>query len=420
MVAIKKARRTGRKFSGKKCASAWQTPSNMRAHTRDKNRLAKDLDLLLHTENTKALAEVMGTFIKKHAKPRGQQASGEKGYKELFKTLTARRKKSKKGKRAAYHVPRVRPVNPKLYKMGDGVTQSLIHGFLACRVQLQYVLRGWRRAVSKAAMTYGSIFHDLLEWYYRGIMEGDVDRDTNFRAFAKKHTRRWIKKNAKQLRHAGDLKMALEESAKVCAVFPAYCDFHDEDFDEIEWQELEGVFDIEWKGFRLKGRWDGLYLINGELWLLETKTKSRIEKKLIRDMLAFDFQSLFYITALGERLPAKIAGVRYNVIRNPGLKQSKKESTKKFLKRIAKDAEDRQDFYFMRFESPFDKSDRLAFEGELLAILNEMKDWLDGKLATFKNGGSCIRRYTCDYMSACSSGTMAGYLDKGQLFTELL
>ncbi len=315
---------------------------------------------------------------------------------------------------------RVRPVNPKIYKMGDGVTQSLLHGFLACRVQLQYVLRGWRQAVSKAAMTYGSIFHDLLEWYYRGIIAGGVDRDTNFRAFAKKHTKKWLKKNGKRLRHAGDLKMALDESAKVCAVFPAYCDYHDEDFDEIEWQELEGVFDIEWKSFRLKGRWDGLYLINGELWLLETKTKSQINKQLIKDALAFDFQSLFYITALGERLPAKITGVRYNVIRNPGLKQGNKESTKKFLRRIADDAQDRQDFYFMRFESPFDKSDRLAFEEELLAILNEMKDWLDGKLATFKNGGSCIRRYTCDYMSACSSGTMAGYLDKGQLFTELL
>lgn len=326
----------------------------------------------------------------------------------------------RRGQRAVTAKPRRRPVNPKLYKMSDGVTQSLIHSFLGCRVQLQYILRGWRRAVSKAAMTYGSIFHDLLEQHYRGIMEGNVTKDTNFRGFAKKHTRRWIKKNAKELRHAGDLKMAHEEAAKVCAVFPAYCHFHEEDFDEIDWQELEGVFDIQWKGFRLKGRWDGLYRIGNELWLLETKTKSRIEKQLIKDMLAFDFQSLFYITALAQRLSKRITGVRYNVVRNPGLKQSKSESTKKFMRRIAKDAEERQAFYFMRFESPFDKSDLRAFQEELLAILNEMKDWLDGKLATFKNGGSCIRRFACDFMSACSSGTMAGYLGKGKLFTELL
>jgi len=348
---------------------------------------------------------------------------GRSGNKRVRRTKTLRaRRRPKRGKRTVSHVPqpRRRPVNPKLYKMSDGVTQSLLHSFLACRIQLQYVLRGWRRAVSKAAMTYGTIFHDLLEAYYRGIIARKVDRDTNFRIFARKRTRQWLKRNGKLLRHSGDLAMALLETDKVCAVFPAYCRFHEEDFDEINWQALEGVFDIDWKGFRLKGRWDGLYKIGKRLWLLETKTKSRIDKQLIKDALAFDFQSLFYITALAQRRRETIEGVRYNVIRNPSLKQGAKESKKRFMRRIADDADERKDFYFMRFESPFDKGTRLEFEEELLAILNEMKDWLDGKLATFKNGGSCIRRYTCDYMSACSSGTMAGYIGKGQLFTELL
>jgi len=92
---------------------------------------------------------------------------------------------------------------------------------------------------------------------------------------------------------------------------------------------------------------------------------------------------------------------------------------KAFLRRIAEDAEKRNKFYFMRAEATYDKAQRAEFEVELLMKLQEMKDWLDGKLATYKNEGSCIRRYKCDFMSACSSGTMAGYIGKGKLFTEL-
>lgn len=315
--------------------------------------------------------------------------------------------------------PRRRPVNPKLYKMSDGVTQSLIHEFLACRRLLQYTLRGWRSAKAKAAMTYGSIFHDLLEHYYVALMAGKADINTPFKRFAKKYTRAWIKKHSSELRHAGDLKTAHFEAAKVCAVFPAYCRFHEEDFEEIDWQALEGVFDIMWNGFRLKGRWDGLYKLARRLWLLETKTKGRIDPAGIKQALRYDFQTLFYITALSERRSEPIEGVRYNVIRNPALKQGANEPLKLFIRRIEKDAEKRNAFYFMRFEWAYDKSDRAEFEKELLMILTEMKQWIDGRLSTYKNGGSCIRRYTCDFMSACSSGTMAGYLGGAKLFTEL-
>lgn len=303
--------------------------------------------------------------------------------------------------------------------MSDGVTQSLMHCFLACRRQFQYLLQGWRSVQTKSAMTYGSIFHYLLEQYYNGIIAGEVDRDTLFKKFARAHTKAWIKKEGKRLRHGGDLKMALKEVAKVCAVFPAYCRFHDEDFDELDWQAVEGVFDIMWRGFRLRGMWDGLYKIKKRLWLLETKTKGRIEPAIIKEALNFDFQCLYYITALAERRREPIDGVRYNVIRNPGLVQGNLETMKQYTTRIAEDAEKRNAFYFMRFEGPFDRSTRREFEEELFMKLCEMRDWIDGKLATYKNEGSCISRFKCNYISACSSGTMAGYLSGGELFTEL-
>jgi hypothetical protein len=312
------------------------------------------------------------------------------------------------------------PVDPELYTMEHGVTQSLIHGFLACRRQLQLVLQGWRLPSTKAAMTYGGIYHDLLEQLYLAIIAKKLTRKGNFRAFAKKHTKAWLKKHGKRLRHGGDLKMALEQTAKVCAVFPAYCKFHQGDFTKIKWQELEGVFDLVWKGFRIRGRWDGLYKLAKEYWLLETKTKSQVNAEKVKEALAFDFQSMFYITALTQHRQLPIEGVLYNVIRNPGLRQGKKESSKAFIRRIAADAKERKEFYFMRFEATFPEETRAEFERELLWILQEMKDWLEGKIHTFKNGGSCIRRFTCEYMAACSSGTMAGYRSKGQLFTELL
>ena len=352
MVAVKKVRKTGRKFSGRKSASAWQGVRKRRVV----NKVRK---LVL-------------------------------------------------------------PVDPKLFTMEDGITQSLIHCYLACRRQMRLVLQGWRLPITKAAMTYGSIFHDLLEHYYVAIINGKLDKDSKFSLFARRHTAAWVKKQGKNLRHGGDLKMALEQSAKVCAVFPSYCNFHKEDFDRIEWRELEGVFDLVWHGFRIRGRWDGLFKMGKRLWLLETKTKSRIDIESIKEAVSFDFQSLFYITALAEKMGEDIEGVYYNVIRNPQLKQGKTESMKAFIARIAADAKKREAFYFMRFEATFLRSVRKEFETELLTILGEIRDWMDGKLPTYKNRGSCIRRFTCEYMSACSSGTMAGYRPKGQLFTELL
>lgn len=289
----------------------------------------------------------------------------------------------------------------------DGVTNSLLQKWLMCRQAARYYIDGLRSDRPKTKALLGSIFHELLEHWY---MDGSCP-------FKKVEARL----RDKFLEEGGDLQMLESLLAQAHGLFEVYKEHWAKADAKKDWIETESVFDVEWEGWRLRGMRDGLYRDrkSKKLWLLETKTKSRIPESLDTS-LVFDPQNLFYITATEAELDEEIAGVCYNIIRQPSLRQKQSENTADFFRRIKDDVADRQEHYFLRYELRYSKKQKDAFKNELLLKLDDMYMWTQGGQHTYKAECSCARGWSCDYLERCANGGVGGpYVKGGVLFEEL-
>jgi hypothetical protein len=316
------------------------------------------------------------------------------------------------------------------YVIEDGVTQSLITTWKRCRVAARFYLHGWRANELKQTLAYGSFWHKLLEELYIKIKHG-VPRETLVATHFEEVAQDWVK-SRKTWTSSMELSTVHLLVAKARALWPGYCAHWADDFDPGKWYSLEAKFDVELEGYRLRGMIDGVMVIEvkvrgkttTEVWLLETKTKGQIDKAMA-DLLTFDFQNGFYITAaeilLADILQGKeIKGVLYNIVRRPMHKLADGESLPQFTARIAADVAKRPDHFFMRSEIIYPKVERKQFKRELLWQLEEFKAWLDGGLYTYRGQpAGCQGKFHCDFLKACASRRMIGFTQHGRLFEEL-
>jgi hypothetical protein len=100
----------------------------------------------------------------------------------------------------------------------------------------------------------------------------------------------------------------------------------------------------------LRGRWDAVYEQADGIWLMENKTKSRVDEEAILASLPFDLQTMLYVHALQKHTERDVSGILYNVIRRPLLRQKKKETSSEYLLRIQDDILTRPEHYFMRWK----------------------------------------------------------------------
>lgn len=304
----------------------------------------------------------------------------------------------------------------KPYSLAAGVSQTRLSEFIHCPQAALYTFQGWHSPTTKESLAFGGLVHDLNEGLYKRVRaggplaSGDPDLVRKYIASA---TRAWRK------RTTGWSSPAEAQTVELCiakanAVYPGYCAKWSKDFDPTRWRELEGEFDVSWRGFRLKGRIDGVIVIDDELWILESKTTGRIDGSL-DDALTFDFQTLFYVTAAEVALEQPVAGAIYNVIRRPGHKLKQGESLPRYTARVAAEVEKDPDRFFKRFELTFSLKRRERFEQELSWKLLAFGEWCkSGGALTWKDERACRGRWNCDWLDACSSGSMAGYREEGE------
>jgi hypothetical protein len=305
---------------------------------------------------------------------------------------------------------RARPKRP-AYSLEGGVSQTRVAEFVHCRRAAKFNLDGWASPTTKESLAFGGLVHELNEGLYERVRAGKMTGEpAQVRRFMTATFRAWRKKAAGWTSPA-EAQTVEKCVAKATAVYPGYCAKWKKDFDPKIWRELEGEFDVEWRGFRLKGRIDGILEVKGKLWILETKTMGRIDEAL-SDSLGFDFQTLFYITAAEVAVGRPVEGAIYNVIRRPGHKQKDGESLPKFVARVAKEVEKKPDHFFKRFELTYSPHRRKIFEAELEMKLNAFGAWLRDGGPTWRDERSCRGRYNCDWLDACSSGSMSGYVTK--------
>ena len=189
---------------------------------------------------------------------------------------------------------------------------------------------------------------------------------------------------------------------------------------EKKWFKVEDVFDFMYLGkYRLRGRIDGIYLDRKEkmYWIIEHKTKIRINEEKLSMSLPMDFQNMFYVTACKYFYKIPIAGVLYDVIRKPEHVKKASEDMIKFGERIINDINDRPEHFFKRYEAIYSKSDMTGFEEDLQVYLKTIEniDKPQRNILACDPGD-----FACEYLTACFNGDLSDYtIDKGEYFPEL-
>lgn len=311
----------------------------------------------------------------------------------------------------------------------DGVTQSSLGTFLSCpeRMRLSYKegLTPARWVGSTFALDFGDLFHrGLDEIYTFWREEGSVPsfrsilndlRDTDE---AKVNVMMTEAQLYNMEINYGFAEILLREYLKHWKL----------DFGDVAWEGLEEKFDIPYasqiypgRNIRIRGKMDGRYRIgaHNDLWLFETKTKSRIEDSIIADKLSYDLQVMVYMWALSELVGEQVKGVKYNLIRRPGLRHGVRETTQGFLDRVRADVEGRPEHYFLRYEAALDPHEIDRWKKDMQSIMLQIERWFRGDF-NYKNPGACGGGFvTCPYIDICGKQDYTAFTKNKILFTEL-
>lgn len=296
----------------------------------------------------------------------------------------------------------------------EGTSQSLLSAFPSCRQRYLFLVNRWKPIDSGNVFEFGNIHHEMLDKAYsagrppsKGILKRRLNkyqsiREPEFSAMSLEHFERQI---------------ALSEM-----ILPIYFEYYQDDFLKVTFVECEEVFELNFVGYIIRGKKDARFIYNKKkkiIWLMEHKTKGRVEADILEGVLNFDFQNLFYLLADDLEYGDDTSNVLYNIIRNPGHKQKKGESFLAYIERIKQDILERPEHFFIRYECPYDIATKNEFKIDLYNTLCEVEKFLNGDLPCYKNRNACKMPYKCQYLNACSSGNMTGYIQQDTWFPEL-
>lgn len=325
-------------------------------------------------------------------------------------------------------------LDPKFYDPErDGVTYSVLESFRACRERARLGLRGLTSSKISTGMVFGTVAHSTLQTVYDDLRHHRLPPGIPAPPYVKKVLKAtetaWKLENP---RASADTIQSLEFSMTLAdAVMPRYFQYWADDFSKVKWLEIEKEFRIPvvvkapWHPKKkistfVRGKMDGNFLQAKDLWLLETKTKAHITEEIIADLLPHELQVGIYTWAMGHlhgRLPK---GVRYNIIRRPGLRQKQSESVGQFALRCAEDVRVRPDWYFVRLDMEITQQDQNKFLGEFRDLLQDFLGWWYGAYGHYKNSGQCENKYgTCHFLAVCGRKDYIGLYKRDTVFREL-
>jgi hypothetical protein len=255
----------------------------------------------------------------------------------------------------------------------DGITQSLINSYLACRERFRVKTIDGLQAVDKfnIPLGYGDLWH---------IAEESHAADEDYEKAVRDATRVYCKR----------YKLEQETILKWCQVcliqFPIYVEYWKKHEDVVNRKPIyqEVSFEVEHRlpsgrMVRLRGKWDSVDEIKGRgIYLQENKTKSKVDVQSLERQLCYDLQVMTYIIALRENLGKEIKGVRYNVIRralsggvgtirpHKATKTKPAETMENYWSRLHDVIVENQDTFFHRWSVDIEKYEVNRFQRETL------------------------------------------------------
>jgi hypothetical protein len=272
----------------------------------------------------------------------------------------------------------------------EGVSQSMLGSFILCRerFRVQNVL-GWGPPDQLCVpIEYGSMWHLCKEKYLEG---------KDYEEPLKKLAQKLIKK----------YKIKQIEIAKwyaICRIqFPIYLQYWKDRKSKYHPLSAEEKFVVPYtlpsgRIVILRGKRDGVFADSkskkSNIYLMENKTKSSIDKDALNKQLMFDMQTMIYLITLKEQHPEygdRIKGVLYNVIKRPlsggkgSIRQHKPtktnpqgESLEHFYDRLRTIIIEDKDEFFARWQVDILPSDIKKFKDTFLhPQLEALCDWWD-------------------------------------------
>jgi len=319
----------------------------------------------------------------------------------------------------------------------DGVTQSFLSTWSACpeQARLRYV-QGWTERRVSEPLEFGNLFHFVLSELYHGKRKlPDAARiNTNMDTWYDEWCRdRKVVSSTEE-----------ETMSKVFALarptLAGYVDRWAGDWTgryklgcdvvrPVKWIATEQVFRVPFvfpdeKVVHLTGMFDGVFEdAKGGVWLLETKTKSRIDEDGLSASLPFDRQVCLYLWALRQKYGKQVRGVLYNVVRRPGNRLGKTEKLAAFESRIATDIRSKlgTGHHFIRWEVRMSAKELNAWDASYLTpALHDVRAWWEGRRPHYMNPDALFSKYgKASMFNPIVSGDFTGHYRRTRAFNEL-
>lgn len=308
-----------------------------------------------------------------------------------------------------------------------GITQSMLATFAMCpqKFRLAYVER-WTSVKTGRALDFGNIVHGALEEVYthrKDSREEAMERLTRW--LAKSYT---ADRNLLTDHPTGDPNEfdELEEAYGVAQVtLEEYIGAWLTDAKDMKWVALEKIFEVPWKlkngkTVMLRGKRDGDWRTkSGDLWLMETKTKGRIEEDALNDKMSYDVQVQLYMHAQGIEYREEPGGVLYNLIRRSQLRKKNDERRVDFLQRIREHIRQKPDWYFIRNHISFFPDERKQWLIEFGRRVEMFMYAWENRMFYRESGACDIIGRKCPFICMCSGGGARGIYQREKTFTEL-
>lgn len=137
---------------------------------------------------------------------------------------------------------------------------------------------------------------------------------------------------------------------------------------------------------------------NGEYWIGEEKTTSRLEEDYV-NRLPLDFQMTFYFLLAEKSYHKKFSGINYRISRVTSIQLKKKQTLEAYLKEIANDYIERPNWYYVNEKLYRSRKDIDQFKDWLVMIVNDLTRCVKEK-RWYANTSRCTNM-NCWYRKYC-------------------
>ena len=280
------------------------------------------------------------------------------------------------------------------------ITYSATRAFLDCPQKYDW---RYRQCLAPkeipVALTFGGLIHASLELWHKGNAEqalAIIDIETD---------------------------LAPQDKAKAMGIMRAYIDRYPTEPFEVKALEMEFKQPIinpatkhSSRTYTMRGKVDGIVYMDGEYYLLEHKTTSSIDEAYLM-RLSKDRQIILYQIYMERQLGKTFAGVIYNILEKPRIRQKQKETDEEFAERCYEESSKPEAMHreIMRFNA-YKKRMAEDHHWHLLKVMMLMEN---GSMPYYQNDGNCTQwGRPCPYLPLCQFKT--SHVPNSQSKQELL